>query len=357
MFRRIQVMLISLLTVGFTLCFTSAGFGQNESGTRYLDKGKFQEHRAWYDSTNAMFQIQYPIIRSLPPLSIGMPLDILYSYIYADSLVRFDSTREGVKRIWNWSSSNDTLKNMVKYFYKMQDYNPVILAQYANEVDLKRKVTYRVSLGDLQNALQEKLRALTQNIADRNAMYSLLRPDYILRIKVISKDSMINKRSSLGYYRYSVLAEVIDTLKGNVFQTAYSGSTIKTGGDGHVQSVTHPLIRFQYTPINYFDPEGETDPTTYLERDSAFMTPTGEFTMNVGQEAVVFLRHVNHLSDYQYDYYDLDLDCRSSYNALPITNDNVSDVNHVWLPNTISSYSQWKSRFEGLRAALMSGTF
>lgn len=36
-----------------------------------------------------MFQVKYPIIQSIPPISSDMPIDVILSYIYTDSLVRF----------------------------------------------------------------------------------------------------------------------------------------------------------------------------------------------------------------------------------------------------------------------------
>ncbi|MFZ1571868.1 MAG: hypothetical protein WAT89_03935, partial [Candidatus Kapaibacterium sp.] len=130
------------------LLVTNLSFAQNETGTRPLTKDCGQFRKIWYDSTNSMFQVKYPIIQSIPPISSDMPIDVILSYIYTDSLVRFfeKGTR---KKINSWTTMNDTLKSSVVALYKMVDYNPMIFRQYDGETGLNSVMS------DLKDGFEE----------------------------------------------------------------------------------------------------------------------------------------------------------------------------------------------------------
>ncbi len=66
-----------------------------------------------------------------PPLQSSMPLDVMLGYIYFDSIVRsvdllhgqFDSAAV-------FATNSDTLRNGLKYLYKMSDWDPITLFEY-----------------------------------------------------------------------------------------------------------------------------------------------------------------------------------------------------------------------------------
>ncbi len=130
------VKLCIIVCVGGLLS-ASVSFAQNETGTRNLNDTLFKATHSWYDSTTAMFQHQFPIIRSIPPLNTSMPLDVLISYIYLDSLLRSPLASTLEQRLESWTTLNDTLTYAAKCMCTLIDYNPIIFNQYTNEVGLQ----------------------------------------------------------------------------------------------------------------------------------------------------------------------------------------------------------------------------
>jgi hypothetical protein len=322
----------------------------------------------WYDSSNAVFQVRYPIIRSIPPLSSNMPFDVLLSYIYADSLARFgsDSISYAMQmkcREWKLAGSlNDTLRNMIRGIYLMTDYDPALFEQFRGEIGLKsgRGKRYHMTIDPIIWGAESALE-MGVSPEEQRAIYSVIRPDYVLRVKVLAIDSARCKTCIISDYKYRVTAQVLDTLKGRVFQQASIDQAALDGKQLDRSVAGNPsLIQFQYVLINYTDPfEATSDrPYEYMVRDSAFLAEDGRrFRMKVGQEAVVFMRHANWLLDSAADYYDIILDKWASYNGLPIIDGRVRDVNHVWSNDLYMSYEEWKERFFGLRRKILTGNY
>ncbi len=342
---------------------------QNESGVRWLNDTTFKSAGFWYDSSNSMFQNAYPIIRSIPPLSTGMPYDIMYSYIYLDSLLRFTTNSQQDQLMSTWSSLNDTLKNAIKYLYKIVDYDPIIFNQYMGEVALHNSSVsggrYQSSLFHLRNNVSYKLKSLVEPLK-MNAFIALLLSDYILKIHVIAIDSVLDKRRLPGIEspdskRYIVYATVLDTLKGKSFIDLNTGANppvIPHSTQIALPSVTEPVISFQYQKLNYFQhPYSPNNPQSNIQNDVAFSDNNGGFKMTVGQDAVIFLRHTNQLFDFQNDYFDLDLESLCSNNALPIIGGNIRDINLFWSQNSLQSYEEWRTAVTLLIQQIINGTY
>lgn len=334
---------------------------QNESGSRYLHEERFKGIRYWYDSSTAMYQVQYPIIRNIPPISPSMPLDMLLAYVIADSLCRFAPQKDVTHIVNNWGTLNDTLRYAGMYLYKMLDYNPIIFTQYQDQVTLLRKMPFQTNLRMLRYSIMEKYSKLLSPQSERNAVYTLLGSDYILRVQVIRIDSMQDKFDVAGVMRYRVTAKVLDTLKGQVYQpvSCYPNNNLTHNID---ESSSSPCMYFQYATYNYFDPSsiigltaGNKEPSgfAYEYQDSAFMRSPHEFAMQPGQEAIIFMEHTTQKFDYENDYYDLQLMPAYSYNALPIIGGQVRDVNNVWSSNLWMSYADWKTCFLQLRDKIL----
>ncbi len=365
-----------LLTIALSMLLLSVEevYAQNESGTRhYLApyETSLRSQRRWFDSTTDMNQHRFPIIRSVPPLSTAMPLNVLLSYIYTDSLLRFAPKRSIKKRISSWTSLNDTLRWMAYGDYVMNDYNPILFRQYRQETsNLEETNTgpnrmkgigstdtlppysgkYKSTYNDINPRLELAIANLLPDKSDSKAMMSLLACDYILRIKVLSIDSMLDKLSAgsfPGSNYYYVTAMVFDTIKGKVLPPySYSNNLGKKSENTH-QTSNATLLKFGYIPQHYHSlgVVGNEGIHRYSTADSAF-TKNGDsymFSMKPNQEAIVFLSYFNYLCDSQNDYYDLSLDALASLGALPIIDGNVRDVNKVWSSNLLSPYSTWKS--------------
>jgi hypothetical protein len=354
-------LLRGIIMIAIAINCGNRGMAQNESGKRPLNRSAFEEQKGWYDATTAMYQVKYPIIRSLPPLSSGMPWDILGSYIYLDSIVRFDNHEQTVASLASWSTMNDTLKGLSKYFYKTMDYNPILLTQYTYEVDLKRGRRYVASVNSIIGELFAAFHRSIPNRAEAPALCSTFFPDYILRVRINAIDSMPLKpwpsRSDSHIFR--VTASVLDTLKGRVFSTCTD--QYSTGSGGSITAALNPpCIQFGYVHGNYFRTDGLLEtPWMYPARDEAFFASPSDngFAMHPGQEAIVFLSHHGRLLDSSFDYFSLNLDPTAAYNALPIINGQVRDINHIWSGSESIDYADWKARFITLRDKILNGTY
>ncbi len=97
---------------------------------------------------------------------------------------------------------NDTLAGMMTYMYKMTDYNPIIFTQYLSEVSLGRGERYVTSINKLRDNVRDALLQVTPKPADYLGLYSVLYPEYILRVRVTGIDSMpFQVRSTPMYSR------------------------------------------------------------------------------------------------------------------------------------------------------------
>lgn len=354
---RITIALAALLLVA--IASTNQGLAQNETGVRHLNKDRFKQEGYWYDSTTAMYQERFPIIRSLPPLSTDMPLDILLSYIYLDSCARFDTGETVLRKLFHWKTMNDTLKGMLTYYYKLTDYDPILFNQYLWETNLKLRTRYVAALRPVADALREALLRAAPHREEAQALHAALYADNILRVRVLSVDSMLGKPepSPLNPYVYRVTAEVLDTIKGRVF-AACGGLQAKTDPDHGVAQSTTPCIRFIYARGNYYQVLGENaDMPKPPKRDSAFMSYEGGFKMHAGQEAIVFLGMSPSLFDSSNDYFNVWLQPLTSYNALPIIDGMVRDMNHYWSASDLMTYADWKTRYLQIRDKILTGNY
>ena len=362
-------MKLSILgVIALSLSFSPA-IAQNEQGTRPMNKERFTALRYWRDTSTTFYHAGYPILRSLPPLNSGMPWSVMATYIYMDSLARFDEDELAEQTATRWKydrSLTDTLKWSVSYLYQAVDYNPIIWRQYVDEVDLKYKKKYVASLSGIQakttDALYNILTTSTVS-ARRVAMLALAESDYILRVHVQSIDSMPTGDAKTPYI-YRVSADVLDTLKGKIFQSCLSNyTTRKDNPKGTLSSPLSsvaPCIRFTYLPHLYSDPRYTPPgaPRLYSARDPEFARADDSlFRMRPGQEAIVFIRHTNRLVDSTHDYYHLMLERRASMGALPIIDGHVRDINQIWSNDLMTPYATWRTRFLALRDQLISGAY
>ncbi|MFC2131430.1 hypothetical protein ACFLSQ_08345 [Bacteroidota bacterium] len=351
---------IKILIVCLVISFTGITiFAQNESGTRYLNKERFQQQRIWLDSATQVFQEGFPIIRSIPPLSVNMPYDVLIGYVYLDSLLRFGDKKAYDSLYQSWNSLNDTLTGALKYLYIINDYDPAIFNQYANEVKFYHnrgpqliKIIgdtsttpptvgpYNLYLDRLKYKSCKKFREIYSG-SRKMAYYSMLYADIILRVKIINIDSMINKNSSLGYYSFNATAVILDTLKGKIIPTYQMPEPKKS------VPLSSALFNFQYTPYNYgmFGVVGHEP--LYSRRDTAFFDGR-DFRMKIDQEAIIFVKFHDPKFDFQNDYFDLELEQTCSLNALRIENGVVFDINNVWSEQVEIPYSEWKQIYLNL---------
>ncbi|HRP03242.1 MAG TPA: hypothetical protein PLE30_11400 [Candidatus Kapabacteria bacterium] len=329
-------LVISVLFIGINL------LAQNETGYRNLDSVWLKSNRSWLDSSTFIYQEKIPIIRSIPPLSTDMPIDILLGYIGLDSLSRFATSRNIDSTLKSWRSLNDTLKWALTYLYRLNDYNPMIFNQYLGETDIHLKRNnngkFLANQRSLASKLSEKYRKLSNN-PFKLAKYSMLLSDYILRVRITNLDSMINHNSSIKYMSFRAKAVILDTLKGNIIPQNNSQANSITSS-----YVSPGNFSFQYTSNNYGSLGLMNEYRLYNKVEPSFYIDN-KFRMKIGQEAIIFIGLANQLIDNEHDYFDFELNPRCAFNALKIENGIVYDVNNVWSNQTEIPYTEWKELY------------
>ncbi|MEP7217758.1 MAG: hypothetical protein ABI876_02515 [Bacteroidota bacterium] len=290
------------------------------------------------DAGPQSFRVHYPALAAMPPLLSGMPTDIREAYLGIDSFLRSPVSADMMRKIASGSADVGVINHLTRDLYAAVDYNPGLFVQYADGVELQRGGRYVTSLHYLTQTLYDGHR--TASTRHGNALYSLLYADNILHVRVISIDSIVDPRDA-EYNQYRVTAEVLDTVKGHTFRA--SGAS---------------RIQFQYVPGNYPDTAAESIDRDEIDfpyklTDPAFTSPHGRFMMRPGEEAVVFLKHSDHVLIQGDDTYTLHLEPFASFNAMPVIDGELRDINHVWYDRTSIAYADWRSRVESLRGELL----
>ncbi len=346
---------------------------QNESGNRYLNEGRYHQKSKWIDSSKIKYQQCFPIIRSFPPVSAGMPDYVLESYMYIDSLLKSPDMKFRTL-MWHWPCFEDTMKTLLKHLYIVNDYSPVVFNQYVNEVDYykyrkdrKKMAMYTIDKygnktvvdnkekrdttdysGPYHNSLKtlcysfNKLREIKE-YSDQMAYFAVLYSDYILRVKIVSVDSYIDKGASINDRTYNYRAVVLDILKGQTLPA----NTVRLPDEDDESNP--PAFSFQSSPYTFmnskwghFEYNAATEDFRPYRPDTAF----GErFIMKHGQEAIVFVKMNNPKIDYECDWFDLQLEPECSLGALRIENGIVYDINNIWSSQDALDYEDWKQIF------------
>lgn len=312
----------------------------------------------WYDSTllETRDYQKYPIIRRIPPLNSGMPYDVMSAYIYLDSLARFYDDPAIMAGAPALIAQPGMLKRLVASSYTAVDYNPALFRQYDIETTLKSDI-FKWFVGKFTEALPKAIANTASNPREADALTAVMLPDYVLRVKVMAIDSLPlampldlpNSRG--GTHCYTVTVEVLDTLKGKVFLPCIEHNSSNSAPA--LTTSARSCTKFQFYSSSYFQ---DISDWKFVE-DSAFLADNGKFTMHAGQEAIVFLKYFGMRYTYTHDYIGLTTSPRSSYNALPIIEGKVRDVNCIWSDQIMIDYNDWRDRFMGLRDKILAGTY
>ncbi|MCO5252652.1 MAG: hypothetical protein M9949_14685 [Candidatus Kapabacteria bacterium] len=73
--------------------------------------------------------------QSNPPISTDMPLDVFIGYLAMDSLSKSISIKDFNDFLWQ-QTYNDTIKTMMRYFYKVIEYDPTIFLNFEMDASL-----------------------------------------------------------------------------------------------------------------------------------------------------------------------------------------------------------------------------
>lgn len=304
----------------------------------------------WYNPSFYQFEIQYPKLQAIPPLSTGMDLETILSYILLDSLMRsVDSDFIYYNYLERWRKTgikNDTTIMAIKHLYKLVDYDPIKFVQY----DANLGKPYKLNLISIKNWTQDLLYNKIGFYGENSVSLGyLLRAQYILKVIVNTIDSIPqrdyppNKGIIPNSFTYNVNATVIDTLKGKVFKNCNQQFINKN--DDNIQSI-NPQICFTYGTGPYQNEEYQ------FKLDQFLKNGLGNLKLEVGQELIVFLEHSDYFWDKNYDYFPISL-----ISVFPIINGELKDISKVWSNSVSINYGNWKTIFDQKKTILLNGGY
>ncbi|HRE57189.1 MAG TPA: hypothetical protein PLW09_05150 [Candidatus Kapabacteria bacterium] len=367
-----------VIAYSITLCLLCVGGLMAQPYQRPCNPAALKFSRVWYPNY-AMYQMQYPVLQNVPPLNTGMPLEVLYSYIYLDSLLRNVDYRDFQNRLKPWNTINDTLKFLAQGLTILKDYDPIRYNQYRIESHLRGfkqthgmvvpidstlhaentpvhyPETYKSDIFTIENQILGKFRDIkerTGGFTNDNRLIDVLSADYVYRATVIAVDSMKSKyylkdTTRRIIYDYRVIVTIQDTLKGKVLKPITINNTL-TNHDNHkyLAQEHQQYYQFQYSTHH-------CDETL----SPLIQKPDGFIHLVPGQELIVFLSFSDFLLDCHNDYYDnlLDLSCKSY--ILPITNGTVHDIKKVWSSTGSIPYTDWKNEFMQIKNKLLTRNY
>lgn len=305
----------------------------------------------WFNPDFYQFEMQYPKLKTVPPLSTEMPYDVMLSYIYLDSLLRMPVGSFHFLARWEQEGkNNDTITAMVKYFNKMIDYDPIRYYQYLNNVSSKY---YHQSLNNLTSSEIGILSSiLSKNSKKQHALSIINYAAHIFRIKVNSVETA--QRIDRPYKKtekliHNVYATVIDTLKGRVFSNCNCSILLKQKStlnekyhDNYGAKICFTYGQGPYT-------KGKND-ESLLDLSSDYFPK--EIQLKPGQELLVTLTYFDYKRDWDFDYLTPTL-----IYVIPIIDGKVVDWNHDWSDSDKIEYSRWKEIFISKYDALLNGEF
>lgn len=155
-------------------------------------------------------------------LNAGIPFEIMLSYIVLDSICSYANYNDWQQFLNNQHSLDDTLKTIMKYFYKVVDYNPMLFDKNLRYV-FKDFAIHPISL---YLDLRTKITELSPNVMlDRALLYSY----FILKVRVDKVVNKVRPDSQTGKSLSFVNCTITDTIKGKIgpyCSNCYNTSTI-----------------------------------------------------------------------------------------------------------------------------------
>lgn len=222
-----------------------------------------------------------PYHQDEPPLSTDMPLDVLIGYIAFDSVSTHGNSRQVLDFIHR-QTYNDTLKKIMRYWYKMVDWDCFRFESYIY-ARLYKEDKIATSM-----ILREVSRQVKLNSPTRFLDITLLRSDVIAHIRVIDTTYYSNEDVGIAKDCYSVRAVILDTIKGRILPACNSYVRISPKKRGtSLGPLPQSCIAFNYC-INWLKGGWED---VYIPDTSRFLLDEqGLPWIKTGKEYIVFLR-------------------------------------------------------------------
>ncbi len=185
--------------------------------------------------------VEFPRLTTFPMYSTGMPYDVLIGYIALDTIA-YHSNKLDYYNFIERQTFNDTLQKIMRYYYEISDYNPILFAQSIRYWDSLIQVTPL----EMQKYFNEKVGKVSPTpYLDR----ALLEHEYILHISVT--DTLYNQipdYPGASSEIYNITATVLDTIKGRVFPSCKTLTVMPDSSYGELQEFPSSCVQFLYSP-------------------------------------------------------------------------------------------------------------
>ncbi|MFP4528154.1 MAG: hypothetical protein ACLFQX_06365 [Candidatus Kapaibacterium sp.] len=143
-------------------------------------------------------------LQNIPPYSLNMPYDVLLGYIALDSVCNYAS-RAAYKEFLSRQNYNDTLRYIMRYYYKVVDYDPIIFKQYLYQADIDSINPANVR-SDISKLIAHSPTPFIHKM--------LLNSFYIAHVRISDTIRTVDTNAMTCKNGIIVTAEVLDLIKG-----------------------------------------------------------------------------------------------------------------------------------------------
>lgn len=341
----------------------------DSSGKSYIRGGfvSIEDNRKyWYNPTRSVYQVKYPVLRYMPPVTEDMPTEVKSAYFWLDSMARNSyknkhiagvidnySIGQRIRKDWEWKF-NDTLKRLIKEVYIAMNYDPGLFRQYTfntrlrhvnNKFGAEQKAAgdtvmfYKSGLEFIELAFSPiYYDEMCKSKADRFSDIDYT--DFILKIKVLSV-TPIPKGADSNYTPpyFSLKVLVTDKLKGQKLPQ------LQTNSDS-------TILNLICSSRSYIDRE-----TGKQKIDPEFVDEHNELSFKAGQEGIIFCKLDERTTSLDSNYFDLRMATESSNAIYPILNGKVRDIKKIWSDELLLDYADWKSKFKEVETKIINGNY
>lgn len=246
---------------------------------------KAQQPPCMYDYQGLTYS--YPHLDHVPNLTLDMPYDVMLGYIALDSLRRYAQIQD-IKTFLDRQTYNDTMKYIMKYYFKMLDYNPYryLLTLYHWDDDGLFPV-------DINNMIQGTIK----RVSPQPYMDMLLMRSSIIA-HVLVEDTLTRNTPSATTYKSLMIAScnVLDTLKSKVLPTCKNVDIFNPNNE--FLSIPNCKLQFEYRlnwpRLTESEAIDDVDARMLDSNDNQIWPPTlienGQPWIKKGKEYIVFLK-------------------------------------------------------------------
>lgn len=269
--------------------------------------GLNQEVRAQsriYPDPNKCDAFYYDHVSRKPPLNSSMPYDVMLAYIVLDSICKTSSRDMIESKVM--AMTEDSLRMAYRYWYKVLDYDPLLLKEYIEAIEDDTTYTSRPIYVFL--ALKNAYNSFVSFSAQENVV---LWSQYIYYVRVDDISMYLHelaKDTSGAMEFFCAKMQVLDKFKGECIpDTSYNSEMPQ---------------KYVVASWDRYKPK---DPSRI--RDSSMYNAYGESRMRIGGKYIVFLR-VKHTTTAYGDGYYLQggsIESEAGYWFMPIMDEMVYD--------------------------------